>query len=196
MYCSKCGAENQDGARFCNACGQALSGAGPAAPPVQGPASSRATAGALIGLLVVVAIGVGYFIIRTLPQSAPPAATPVPPVASPAPVPATDNVAAAQVVLEQYLAADLGHDGDEMKKYLGGQAAARFEPSVQGQEDLTVHSQQVSGHTVKDDNTIRFAVEVKWAAEGSSAEQTQTDSYTLKRTDQGWKITSTPAYPE
>ncbi|MEI6501542.1 MAG: hypothetical protein WCP21_11040 [Armatimonadota bacterium] len=113
-----------------------------------------------------------------------------------APVSAEDPVAEAQVVLEKYLAADLGHDGNEMKKYLGGQAAARFVAEAQGQENLTVHSQQVSGSTVKDDNTIVFSVAVEWTAEGSTEEKTQTDRYVLKRTDAGWKITSTPAYPE
>lgn len=205
MYCSKCGANNQDGARFCNACGAAFPG------PVGGGGASPSplVVTIVVALLVTVIAGTAGFVIANNRQKA--AATaqvaaqarqaqdgaiPPPAAPQPAPVSATDPVAEAQVVLEKYLAADLGHDGAEMQKYLGGQAAARFEPSVQGQEDLTVHGQQVSGHTLKNDNTILFTVEVKWASEGSSEEHTQTDSYTLKRTDEGWKITSTPAYPD
>lgn len=221
MFCSSCGARNDDKVRFCSSCGAAMSGAGSVSPGArQGPSSALA-AGTLIGLLVVVAALAGSILATHMHTStvkarlaeearqAPANAGPSPageaqtavtgaaaPTPAPAPVSATDNVAEAQVVLEKYLAADLGHDGTEMKKYLGGQAAARFAPEVQGQEDLTVHSETVSGHTVKDANTLVFAVAVKWSPEGSSEEKTQTDRYVLKRTDAGWRITSTPAYPE
>jgi hypothetical protein len=114
---------------------------------------------------------------------------------APAPVPAEDPVAEATVVLENYLAADLGHDGNEMAKYLGGQAAARFRPEVQGQEDVTIHSKKASGHTVKDANTIVFRVRVRWSPGDGGDTQTSTDRYTVRRTTQGWLITSTPAYP-
>ena len=112
------------------------------------------------------------------------------------PVSSTDSVAEATVVLEKYLAADLGHDGQEMKKYLGGQAAARFNPDVVGQEDLTVHSKQITAHNVRDDNTIEFTVSVKWSPSDSSEVKTETQSYVLKRTEQGWLIFSTPEFPE
>ena len=113
----------------------------------------------------------------------------------PPPEPSEDPVAEAQVVLENYLAADLGHDGQEMKKYLGGQAAARFRADVQGQEDVTIHSKKVSSHTVQDDNTISFKVAVEWSAEDSKEVKSDTEDYTVKRTEKGWLITSTPAYP-
>jgi hypothetical protein len=99
------------------------------------------------------------------------------------------------VVLENYLAADLGHDGTEMAKYLGGQAAARFRPDVQGQEDVVVSSEKVAGHEVHDANTIVFKVTVKWSQPGGPT-KTGTDRYVVRRTDKGWRITSTPAYPE
>jgi hypothetical protein len=114
---------------------------------------------------------------------------------APAPVPAEDPVAEATVVLENYLAADLGHDGNEMKKYLAGSAGARFRPEVQGQEDVVTHSLKVSGHTVKDANTIVFKVAVRWSMSDSDEVKTQSDRYVVKRTTKGWKITSTPAYP-
>lgn len=117
------------------------------------------------------------------------------PEPAPAPVPAEDPVAEATVVLENYLAADLGHDGNEMAKYLGGQAAARFRPEVQGQEDVTVYSKKVSGHTVKDANTIVFKVAVRWSMEDGGEAQTTSDRYTVRRTTKGWRITSTPEYP-
>ena len=116
--------------------------------------------------------------------------------AGPQPVPSTDPVAEATVVLEKYLAADLGNDGQEMRKYLGGQAAARFNPDVVGQEDLTVHSKQITAHNVRDDNTIEFTVSVEWSPSGSSEVKTETQSYVLKRTEQGWLIFSTPEFPE
>ena len=118
----------------------------------------------------------------------------VAPAPKPAPEPSEDPVAEASVVLENYLAADLGHDGEEMAKYLGGQAAARFRPEVQGQEDITVHSKKVSGHEVRDANTINFTVDVEWSSEGSDEVKTDSASYVLKRTDKGWKIVSTPEY--
>lgn len=99
------------------------------------------------------------------------------------------------MVLESYLAADLGHDGTEMAKYLGGQAAARFRPEVQGQEDVTVHSKQISKHVVKDANTIVFGVAVKWSPSDSDEVLTDQTRYVLRRTDRGWRITSTPEYP-
>jgi hypothetical protein len=117
------------------------------------------------------------------------------PEPEPAPVPAEDRVAEATVVLENYLAADLGHDGKEMARYLGGQAAARFRPEVQGQEDLTVHSKKVTGHTVKDANTVVFAVEVEWSPSDSDDLMLDKQRYVVRRTDKGWKITSTPEYP-
>jgi hypothetical protein len=125
-----------------------------------------------------------------------PDTSPEPPP-TPAPVVSSeDPVAEATVVLEQYLAADLGHDGNEMKKYLGGQASARFKPEVQGQENLTVHSETVASHVTKDSSTIVFKVEVLWSPEEDPGTvKTTTDSYTLKKTDKGWKIVSTPAYP-
>lgn len=113
----------------------------------------------------------------------------------PAPVSAEDPVAEATVVLENYLAADLGHDGTEMAKYLGGSAAAQFRPDVQGQEDVIVRSKKVSGHTVQDPNTIHFTVAVGWSPADSEEVKSDTEKYVLKRTDQGWKIVSTPAYP-
>lgn len=117
------------------------------------------------------------------------------PEPEPAPVPAKDRVAEATVVLENYLAADLGHDGAEMAKYLGGQAAARFRPEVQGQEDLTVRSKRISSHTVKDANTIVFSVTVEWSPSDSDEVLTDKQRYVVRRTDRGWKVTSTPEYP-
>lgn len=113
----------------------------------------------------------------------------------PAPEPAEDPVAQATVVLENYLAADLGHDGKEMAKYLGGNAGARFRPEVQGQEDLTVHSKVVSGHTVVGPNEIDFEVAVEWSPSDSNETKTDIQKYVVKRTDKGWKIVSTPEYP-
>ena len=127
-------------------------------------------------------------------QSLPPPAPVEPAKPAPPPVPAEDPVTEAQVVLENDLAVDLAHDGEEMAKYLGGQAAARFRPDVQGQEDTVVSSEKVIGHEVQDANTIVFSVAVTWSAEGGPTETT--DQYTVRRTDRGWKITSTPAYPE
>jgi hypothetical protein len=112
------------------------------------------------------------------------------------PVPSSDPVAEATVVLEKYLAADLGNDGAEMRKYLGGQALARFNPDVVGQEDLTVHSKTVQDHTVKDDNTIEFQVKVEWSPADSTEVKTETQTYVLKRTERGWLIFSTPEFPE
>lgn len=214
MHCTQCGVKNQDSARFCQSCGAALAAAESATPAPARTSSAPIGAWVAVGvLLLVVAVLVGFMMANKIgiareksqleglerlavehkavePEPSP---SPAPAVN---PVSAEDPVAEAQVVLEKYLAADLGHDGNEMKKYLGGQAAARFVAEVQGQEDLTVHSQQVSDHTVKDDNTIVFSVAVEWSAEGSSEVKTQTDRYVLQRTDAGWKITSTPAYPE
>ncbi|MEN6347555.1 MAG: zinc-ribbon domain-containing protein [Armatimonadia bacterium] len=110
------------------------------------------------------------------------------------PEPSEDPVAQATVVLERYLAADLGNDGEEMAKYLGGSAAAQFRPEVVGQEDLTVHSKIVTGHTVVGPNQINFEVTVKWSPSDSDEVKTDLEDYVLKRTDRGWKITSTPAY--
>jgi hypothetical protein len=115
--------------------------------------------------------------------------------AQPPPEPSEDPVAQATVVLENYLAADLGHDGREMAKYLGGNAAARFRPEVQGQEDLTVHSKVVSGHTVQGPNQVDFEVAVQWSPDDSSETKTDIQKYVVKRTDKGWKIVSTPEYP-
>jgi TM2 domain-containing membrane protein YozV len=42
MFCSKCGAENPDGAKFCAKCGNAL--AAPVAPPTVAPDTVRAAA--------------------------------------------------------------------------------------------------------------------------------------------------------
>lgn len=117
------------------------------------------------------------------------------PAPAPTPVPAEDPVAEATVVLENYLAADLGHDGTEMAKYLGGQAAARFRPEVQGQEDVTVYSKKIASHAVKDANTIVFKVAVRWSMEDGGEAQTTSERYTVRRTTKGWRITSTPAYP-
>ena len=107
-----------------------------------------------------------------------------------------DAVAEARVVLEKYLAADLGHDGNEMAKYLGGQAKARFVPEVQGQEDLVVHSKTITDYQFLNDYSIDFIVEVVWAPEGSSEAETSSEDYVLRRTEKGWLIFSTPAYPE
>jgi hypothetical protein len=223
MHCTQCGVANQDTARFCQSCGAALAAAESAAlvpaPVRTSPTLVAALVVACVLLLLVLTVlvtvtlktraetarmkaitGELHRMSEQLPSPAPSPSTEPEPSPSPAPavnpVSADDPVAEAQVVLENYLAADLGHDGNGMRKYLGGQAAARFVPEVQGQENLTVHSQQVSGHTVKDDNTIVFSVEVKWSPEGSSEVSTQTDRYVVKRTEEGWKITSTPAYPE
>jgi hypothetical protein len=127
------------------------------------------------------------------PEPPAPDVKPVP--KPPKPVPLEDPVAQAKVVLENYLAADLGHDGNEMAKYLGGPAKAQFRADVQGQEDITVHSKKVTGKTVRDSNTIIFSVKVKWSPEGSSEVKSDTEKYTLKRTEVGWRIFSTPAYP-
>ena len=127
-----------------------------------------------------------------------PAPEPTPePTPPPAPVVSSeDPVAQATVVLENYIAADLGHDGNEMKKYLGGQAAARFRPDVQGQEDVIVLSEKIASHVTKDSSTIVFKVTVKYSpGESPSTTKTSTDSYTLKKTEKGWLIFSTPAYP-
>lgn len=212
MHCTQCGVKNQDTARFCQSCGAALQMVAPPPPPAV--RTSPVLVGALV-VLVLLLLVIAVLVTVTLKTKAEIARTedaaaareqlavannaqpsPAKPQPSVSPVPAEDPVAEAQVVLEKYLAADLGHDGNEMKKYLGGQAAARFVPEVQGQEDVTTHSQQVSDHTVKDDNTIVFHVAVEWSAEGSSEVKTQTDRYVVKRTEEGWRITSTPAYPE
>lgn len=107
-----------------------------------------------------------------------------------------DAVAEARVVLEKYLAADLGHDGNEMAKYLGGQAAARFAPEVQGQEDLVVHSKTITDYQFLNDYSIDFIVEVVWSPSDSSDTSTSSEDYVLRRTEKGWLIFSTPAYPE
>ena len=213
MHCTQCGVKNQDTARFCQSCGAALQAAVSAAPPPPPARTSPALVGAFVALLLLflaLSVVVTVMLLKraeiarveaTLAarelaaKQVPVQPTLAEPQPSSKPVPAEDPVAEAQVVLENYLAADLGHDGNEMKKYLGGQAAARFVAEVQGQEDVTTHSEEVSGHTIKDDNTIVFSVAVGWSPAGSSEVKTQTDRYVVKRTDEGWKITSTPAYP-
>ena len=196
-----------------------------APPPVAAAPPHKSNTGLIIAiiaipvlLLILTAIGVGAYFISKRPVVKPelvqtveqPASTTAsgeeqpgvqptpsePEKPAVAPVPSTDPVAEATVVLEKYLAADLGHDGEEMKKYLGGQALARFNVEAQGQEDLTVHSKKVSGHTVQDDNTIDFEVTVEWSPSDSTEIKTDTEQYVLKRTDVGWRIFSTPAYPE
>jgi len=178
-----------------------------------------------VGLLVLIAVlaVVGVAAWRSLHAPPPPAATTVtkevpeapetratddegggkgapgetpPEKPSVAPEPATDPVAEATVVLERYLAADLGHDGQTMSECLGGQARARFNPAVVGQEDITVHSKKISGHNVRDDNTIEFSVAVESSPADSQDVKTDSQPYVLKRTDQGWLVTSTPEYPE
>ncbi|NPV45829.1 MAG: zinc ribbon domain-containing protein [Armatimonadetes bacterium] len=228
MYCSQCGAKNDEAARFCSSCGAAMQ---------PGMAPARQTTGATLAIVaaLVVAVIVGGVILYQrsgpadrLPTEDVGAAIPAPDQPSgevgdaepptglaptpgesvtppeeatteteeePSPVPAADKVAEATVALENYLAADLGHDGAEMAKYLGGQAAARFRPEVVGQEDLTVHSKQISSHTVKDANTIVFVVTVKWSPSDSDEVMTDQERYVVRRTDRGWKITSTPEYP-
>jgi len=105
-------------------------------------------------------------------------------------------VANATAVLKKYLAADLRAKGREMQKYLGGQALKRFVPEVQGQEDLTVHSKTITGHDMTDPNTINFTVIVKWSPMDSSNIKTDQEDYVMERTAKGWRITSTPAYPQ
>lgn len=220
-FCRSCGSSVQEGAP--PAAPPAVPPPPPTGPVPVPPraATGSPLVGALIALavvLLVVAAGALFYAYRqhqaasTAQAAATPAGADQPaptpdagtepaadeaggtPPATP-PVSADDPVAEATVVLENYLAADLGHDGKEMAKYLGGQAAARFRPEVQGQEDLTVHSKVVSGHTVRDDNTIDFDVEVKWSPSDSEEVKTDTEQYVLKRTDKGWRIFSTPAYP-
>lgn len=214
MYCSQCGAKNDDAARFCSSCGAAMQ---------PGMAPARQTTGlilALIAALVAAVIAAGVLLVQqqTARRTAPtatvaaterptglvpaPCESVTPPEEAttetgekPPPVPAVDKVAEATAVLENYLAADLGHDGAEMARYLGGQAAARFRPEVVGQEDLTVHSKQISSHIVKDPNTIVFMVTVKWSPSDSDEVMTDQQRYVVRRTDRGWKITSTPEYP-
>ena len=57
-------------------------------------------------------------------------------------------------------------------------------------------SEKVSGHTVRDANTIAFSVRVKYLLLENNKTETDTEHYVLKRTEKGWKIFSTPAYPE
>lgn len=107
----------------------------------------------------------------------------------PEPDPSADPVEQATAILEDYLAAELAHDGAQMARYLGGSAAA------QGQEDLTVHSKAISGCTVVNATEIDFEVAVQWSAAGSRETETDIETYVLQRTDKGWRIVATPAYP-
>lgn len=182
-------------------------------PPVCGPegAGKVRNTGLVVGIVVGVVVLflilgalAGIFTWLSLNNSADEAPVEViapegqpaePPAVAPAtPVPATDPLAEATVVLERYLAADLGNDGAEMQKYLGGQARARFVPEVVGQEDLRVHSKRISSGQMLDENTARFLVQVEWSPEGSSEVRTDLQGYVLQRTDEGWLIVSTPEY--
>ncbi len=260
MYCSGCGTENDDNARFCKGCGAELSidqtvllspQDEPAQPPPSQPApvqpQPQPAAPApgrgggnvalivilvALGLMLLVVIGVGGYLLgqrfgsteqmpettaqmptdETAQEMAPSPAESVDDGDEGAVQPATDDadadapdeetvssddaVAEARVVLEKYLAADLGHDGNEMAKYLGGQAKARFVPEVQGQEDLVVHSKAITDYQFLNDYSIDFIVEVVWSPEGSSETETSSEDYVLRRTEKGWLIFSTPAYPE
>jgi hypothetical protein len=219
VFCTKCGAKNEDTARFCQSCGAALAATGVVPPPPPPPPAAIPVArsnGLLIGLLIaclVLAFSVAYMASQrhNAPASAPTStadtvSTPTPQiethlpnpddVKAVKPVPSEDPVAEAQVVLENYLAVDLAHDGNAMAKFLGGQAAARFRPDVQGQGDAVTQSEKVSGHTVRDANTIAFSVRVKYLLLENNKTETDTEHYVLKRTEKGWKIFSTPAYPE
>ncbi|HCU35088.1 MAG TPA: hypothetical protein DGT21_06375 [Armatimonadetes bacterium] len=265
MYCTGCGVENDDNARFCKGCGAELSidqtvllspQDEPAQPPPSQPTAAQpapvqaqpqpaapapARGGgnvALIvvlvalGLMLLVVIGVGGYLLgqrfgppeempdttvqmpteETTPEMAPSPGESVKDGERGAVQPATDDadadtpdeetvssddaVAEARVVLEKYLAADLGHDGNEMARYLGGQAAARFVPEVQGQEDLVVHSKTITDYQFLNDYSIDFIVEVVWSPSDSSDTSTSSEDYVLRRTEKGWLIFSTPAYPE
>ena len=224
MLCPKCGAQNDPSARFCNSCGANLA-VDPRAPNRLVIPLAIVSGLLAACLVLLVFSRASHLVAPATPpaqtaqapvtpasdqpeNTAPPQAessdttsavdpgrTAAKPEPKPAPEPSEDPVAEAQVVLENYLAADLGHDGNEMAKYLGGQAKARFRPDVQGQEDITVHSEEVSGHKIRDANTIDFKVSSKWSPSDSEEVKTQKETYILKRTDKGWKITSTPAYP-
>ncbi len=237
MYCTGCGVENDDSARFCKSCGVELT-----APETEGPPQSQApsptaeaaargssnvaltVAVVTVALLLLAVIGVGGFILGRgcCPLLNPPGAQ----VAAPADtdgdaaddadveyddfgadasrdtgsgtstVSSVASVAEAAVVLENYLAADLGHDGETMARYLGGQAAARFRPEVQGQEDIIVYSKSISEHSVRNESTIDFTVAVMWSPEDQSDMLSDSEDYVLRRTEKGWLIFSTPAYPE
>lgn len=265
MYCTGCGVENDDNARFCKGCGAELSidqtvllspqdepaqpppsQPTPAQPaPVQAQPQPAAPAPArrggnvalivvlvALGLMLLVVIGVGGYLLgqrfgspeempdttvqvpteETTPETTPSPSDTIDDGAEGAIKPATDRpktdtsneetvssedaVAEARVVLEKYLAADLGHDGNEMARYLGGQAKARFVPEVQGQEDLVVHSKTITDYQFLNDYSIDFIVEVVWSPEGSSDTMVDSEDYVLRRTEKGWLIFSTPAYPE
>ena len=260
MYCSGCGTENDDNARFCKGCGAELSidqtvllspHEEPAQPPPAQPAPAQpqpqpaapapargGSNAALIvvlvalGLMLLVVIGVGGYLLGqrfdspeemldttvqmptadTAQEMEPSPSESVEDGERGAIQPATDDadadtpdeetvssedaVAEARVVLEKYLAADLGHDGNEMAKYLGGQAKARFVPEVQGQEDLVVHSKTITDYQFLNDYSIDFIVEVVWSPSDSSETETSSEDYVLRRTEKGWLIFSTPAYPE
>lgn len=113
----------------------------------------------------------------------------------PASAPTKDPVTAARAVLRSYLDADMAHDGQEMAKYLGGDAAAKFKPDVHGKKGVLIRRKRISAHTVTDANTIAFTVAVRWSPENSTAVKTDTEKYVLKHTADGWKIVSTPANP-
>ncbi|HQK94398.1 MAG TPA: zinc ribbon domain-containing protein, partial [Armatimonadota bacterium] len=202
--CPVCGAESEDSARFCRSCGKPLTSAAPG-----GSAPARVAAYVLLVVTVAVAAvlwargGSGGQEARPATPSdvargvvAPPVAAAPEGEAAPAPEPVDDPLAEARVVLEKYLAADLRHDGREMAKYLGGQAAARFNSEVQGQEDITIHSKVITGGDTRDENTVEFIVRVEWSPSDSYEVQNDEQGYVLRRTEEGWRVFSTPEYPE
>jgi len=62
VFCPKCGAQNADGAAFCNSCGASLAAATPpmgtptSSPPAEGPKGKSAIVAAFLNLF----FGIGY----------------------------------------------------------------------------------------------------------------------------------------
>lgn len=56
MYCSKCGSQLPDGAKFCHNCGAALSGAGQSAPPPPQPVYPKQRPGWLVPVIAAVCV--------------------------------------------------------------------------------------------------------------------------------------------
>jgi hypothetical protein len=102
--------------------------------------------------------------------------------------PADDATRDARKVMEAFIAADKKHDGNEMAKYLMGEAAANFRPDIQGQGDAEIVDEEIARAEVFDSKTIQFEVKTVFRDLATGANNNVYDWHLLKKTDSGWKI--------
>ena len=84
MFCSQCGKQMQDGAKFCASCGTSLQGG---AAPAQQPKSGAGLKLVVAGLVVAAAAAGGYAMLAPAPVEKTPAISPAPQTATPEPKP-------------------------------------------------------------------------------------------------------------